>query len=101
MRGASIIVLFVSSTVKQAGMSQYCYRQGEVHSVTKQLDKRYGLFGFMAIKDEDIRIHSPNIESTLCIKNAVRRLHANNHLYSTFSWKVWNMKADCVNHSLL
>ena len=53
-------------------------------TITK-LDRHfYGLFWFMAIKDSDVWLHSPNPETTFCIKRAIRWLHANNHLYSSF-----------------
>ena len=65
-------------------MTQYRHLQGEVNAITK-LDKHYhGLFGFFAIEDDDIWEKSPSPASSLCIKKAVRWMHANNHLYSNF-----------------
>ena len=53
-RGQVALCGLFSSTVRQAGMTQYSHVQGEVYSITK-LDRHfYGLFGFMAIKDCDI-----------------------------------------------
>lgn len=72
----SICSLFLST-----GMS---HTQGKVSAIAKLDRHYYGLFGFLAIKDLDIWQHSPNPESSMRIKNAIRWLHKNNHLYSNF-----------------
>ena len=69
-----------SSTVREASMTQYRHLQGEVNAITK-LDRHYhGLFGFLAIKDGDIWEKSPSPVQSICIKRAIRWMHANNHL---------------------
>ena len=73
-----------SETVREANVYQYRHMQGEVNAITK-LDRHYhGLFGFLAIKDDDIWQVSPSPASSLRIKNAIRWLHQHNHLYSKF-----------------
>ena len=42
------------------------------------------MFGFLASKDEGIWIESPNPESSLRIKGALKWFRANNKLYSDF-----------------
>ena len=59
----------------------------------------------MAIKDSDIWAHSPNPETTFCIKKAIRWLHGNNHLYSRifsrFETLLRYVKLEFINPSLL
>ena len=83
-RGQTAICGLFSSTVRQAAMSQYRHVQGEINAIAKLDRHYYGLFGFFALKNSDIWTHSPNPQSTLRIRNAIRWMHANNHLYSTF-----------------
>ena len=83
-RGQVSLCGLFSSTVREAGMSQYRHLQGEVNAI-KKLDRHYyGLFGFLAVKDSDIWQYSPDPESSLRIKRAIRWMHAYNHLYSKF-----------------
>ena len=106
MRGQVFLCGLFSNTVRQAGTPSQCsHIQGEVNSITK-LDRHfYGLFGFMAIKDSDIWLHSPNPETTFHIKRAIRWLHANNHLYSSFFSRFETLlryvKPEFINPTLL
>ena len=104
-RGQVALCGLFLSTVRQAGMSQYSHVQGKVNSIIK-LDRHfYGLFGFMAIKDSEIWTHSPNPETTFCIQRAIRWLHANNHLNSSFLSRFETLlryvKSEFINPSLL
>lgn len=83
-RGQTAICGLFSSTVREAGMSQYDHVQGEINALAKLDRHYYGLFGFFALKDNDIWTHSPNPQSALRIRNAIKWFHANNHLYSNF-----------------
>ena len=65
-------------------MSQYLHLQGEINAITKLDRHYYGLFGFLAVKDKDIFALSPDPHSSLRIKNALKWLRGNNHLYSSF-----------------
>ena len=44
----------------------------------------YGLFGFLAAKEEDVREHSKKPESDVRIHQALKWLKGHNHLYSEF-----------------
>ena len=83
-RGQVSLCGLFSTTVKDAGMSRFSHVQGEVNSLGKLDRYYYGMFGFLASKDESIWIESPNPESTLRIKDAFRWFHKNNKLYSDF-----------------
>ena len=72
-----------SDTAKKASMSQYLHLQGEINAITKLDRHYYGLFGFLAVKDKDIFALSPDPHSSLRIKNALKWLRGNNHLYSS------------------
>ena len=65
-----------SKTVKDAGVSQSDDKhiQGEVNSGRK-LDKHfYGLFGFLACKNESIYQHNPNPQSFLRMNSQCNQL---------------------------
>ena len=73
-----------STTVRDAGFSVWHHVQGEVNT-THKLDKHfYGMFGFLAVKDEDINVFCDNPESATNIKRALTWLKLNNHLYKSF-----------------
>ena len=79
-------------------MTQY---QGEVNDITKLLDKHHhGLFGFLVVKDSDIRAMSPSPASSLHIKRAVQWMHANNHVhyefFSQYGTLMWYCKPSFV-----
>lgn len=79
---------YVVCSIKKAGVSQYQHVQGEVNSIGK-LDKHYyGLFGFIALKNEDIWTYSPFPESSIKIRNALIWLRENNFLYSNFFFQL-------------
>ena len=49
-----------STTVKKASVSQYQHTIGEVNSITK-LDRHFhGMFGFLAVKEDDINVYADN-----------------------------------------
>ena len=60
-----------STVVEDAGMSRFSQAQEEVTSLGK-IDHYYGMFGFVASKDEGIWIERRNPESSLRIKEALR-----------------------------
>ena len=64
-------------------MSTFNRLQGEVNFLGKHDHHYYGMVGFLAIKDEGIWIESPNSESSLRIKVALRWFRKNK-LYSDF-----------------
>ena len=82
-RGQVSLCGLFSTVVKDAGMSK-CHVQGEVNSLGKLDRHYYGMFVFLASKDEGIWIESPNPESSLRIKDALRWFRKNNKLYSDF-----------------
>ena len=83
MEQISLCTMFCTM-VKQANFSQWRHVQGKVNAMHK-FDRHYcGMFGFLAIKEEDINVFSDNPNSALRIKCALRWLKANNHLYKTF-----------------
>lgn len=72
------------TTVKDASFSEWRHVQGEVNT-THKLDRHYyGIFGFLAVRDEDINLFSDNPESASRIKLALKWLKFNNHLYKSF-----------------
>ena len=73
-----------STTVKDAGVSQWHHIQGEINAIHKLDRHYYGMFGFLASKDNSINAYSPNPESSLCIHYALQWLHRHNHLYKSF-----------------
>ena len=73
-----------STTVKHAGYSQWRHVQGEVNAVQKQERHFYGLFAFLACKEQDLRQQSKQPEASLRIHNALRCLRSHNHLYTDF-----------------
>ena len=83
-RGQVSLCGLFSTVVKDAGMSRFSHVQGEVNSLGKLDRHYYGMFGFLASKDEGIWIESPNPESSLRIKDALRWFRSNNKLYSDF-----------------
>ena len=83
-RGQVSLCGLFSTVVKDAGMSRFSHVQGEVNSLGKLDRHYYGMFGFLASKDEGIWIESPNPESSLRIKGALKWFRTNNKLYSDF-----------------
>ena len=79
----SLCTIFCT-TVKDASFSQWRRVQGEVNT-THKLDRHYyGIFGFLAVKDDDINVFSDNPDSSSRIKSALKWLKFNNHLYRSF-----------------
>ena len=73
-----------STTVKKASVSQYQHNIGEVNSITK-LDRHFhGMFGFLAVKEDDINVFAHNPDSASRIKKALSWYRSHNHLYSSF-----------------
>ena len=73
-----------TTTVKDAGVSQWHHIQGEVNAIHKLDRHYYGMFGFLASKDNSINGYSPNPESSLHIHHVLQWLHQHNHLYKCF-----------------
>ena len=60
-----------STTVKKGSMCQYHHVIGEVNSITK-LDRHFhGMFGFLAVKEDDINVFADNPDSPCRIKKAL------------------------------
>ena len=79
----SLCTMF-STTVRDAGFSEWRHVQGEVNT-THKLDRHYyGIFGFLTVKDEDIDVFSDNPESANRIKTSLKWLKLNSHLYKSF-----------------
>ena len=73
-----------STTVKKASISQYQHTIGEVNSITK-LDRHFhGMFGFLAVKEDDINVYGDNPDSAFRIKRALSWYRCHNHLHSSF-----------------
>ena len=70
--------------MKDAGVSQWHHIQGEVNAIHKLDRHYYGMFGFLASKDNSINGYSPNPESSLHIHHVLQWLHQHNHLYKCF-----------------
>ena len=70
--------------MKQAGYSQWRHVQGEDNAVQKQGRHFYGLFGFLACKEQDLRQQSKQPQVSLRIHNALRWLRSHNHMYTDF-----------------
>ena len=51
-------------TVKDAGVSQWHHIQGEINAIHKLDRHYYGMFGFLASKNNSINAYSPNPESS-------------------------------------
>ena len=83
-RGQISLCGLFSTIVKDSGMSRFSHVQGDVNSLGKLDRHYYGMFGFLATKEEGIWIESPNPESSLRIQSALKWLRRNNPLYSTF-----------------
>ena len=73
-----------STTVKQAGYSQWRHMQGKVSAVQKQERHFYGLFGVLPCKEQDLRQHSKQPQVSLRIQNTLRWLRSHNDLYTDF-----------------
>ena len=73
-----------STTVKKASVCRYQHITGEVNSITK-LDRHFhGMFGFLAMKEDDINVFADNPDSASRIKKALSWYCSHNHLYSSF-----------------
>ena len=70
--------------MKDAGVFQWHHIQGEVNAIHKLDRHYYGMFGFLASKDNSINGYSPNPESSLRIHHVLQWLHQHNHLYKSF-----------------
>ena len=96
-----------STTVKKASVSQYQHTIGEVNSITK-LDRHFhGLFGFLAVKEDDINVFADNPDSAHRIKRALSWYRSHNHLYSSFYsnyetlFRYVKPQFGCINPELL
>ena len=82
-RQVSLSGLF-STTLRDVTPTQSRHVLGQVH-MGHRLDRHYyGLFGFLAAKEEDVKAHSKKPQSDIRILRALKWLKQNNHLYSDF-----------------
>ena len=86
----------------QASVSQY-----QVNSVTK-LDRHFhGMFGFLAVKEDDINVYADNPDSASRIKKALSWYRSHNHLYASFYsnyetlFRYVKPQFGCINPELL
>ncbi len=73
-----------STSVKDAGFSQWKHVQGEVSAIHKLDRHYYGLFGFLACKEESIASSISTPRSSLSIHRALKWFKQHNHLYESF-----------------
>ena len=82
-RQVSLCGLF-STTVREVTPTQSRHVLGQVFT-GHRLDRHYyGLFGFLAAREEDVKAHSKKPKSDIRILQALKWLKQNNHLYSGF-----------------
>ena len=72
-----------STIVKKASVSQYQHTIVEVNSINKLDHHFHGMFGFLAVKEDDINVFADNPDSASRIK-ALSWYCSHNHLYSSF-----------------
>ena len=82
-RQISLCSLF-STTVRNVTPTQSRHVLGQVSTGHKLDNHYYGLFGFLAVNEEDIRSHSKKPESDARLHQALNWLKANNALYADF-----------------
>ena len=67
-----------STTLRDATPRQYRHVLGQVYTGHRQDRHYYGLFGFLATKEEDIREHSKKPQSDVRIHQALKWLKGHN-----------------------
>ena len=73
-----------STAVRDAGFAQWKHVQGEVNAIHKLDRHYYGIFGFLACKQDSIAASSNNPQASLRIHRALKWLKSNNPLYDSF-----------------
>ena len=73
-----------STAVRDAGFAQWKHVQGEVNAIHKLDRHYYGLFGFLACREEGIVASSDNPQASLRIHRALKWLKSQNRLYDSF-----------------
>ena len=82
-RQVSLSGLF-STTLRDVTPTQSWHVLGQVY-MGHRLDRHYyGLFGFLAASEEDVKAHSKKPQSDIRILRALKWLKDNNHLYRDF-----------------
>ena len=82
-RQISLCSLF-STTVRNVTPTQARHMQGQVFLGHKLDSHYYGMFGFLAVSEEDIKRHSKKPETDVRVQRALKWLKKNNFLYSKF-----------------
>ena len=82
-RQISLCSLF-STTVRNVTPTQTRHMQGQVLTGHKLDSHYYGLFGFLAVSEENIRSHSKKPESDMRVQRALKWLKNENHLYNDY-----------------
>ena len=73
-----------STTVRNVTPTQARHMQGQVFTGHRLDSHYYGLFGFLAVSEEDIKSNSKKPESDVRVQMALKWLKENNVLYSNF-----------------
>ena len=73
-----------STTVRNVTPTQARHMQGQVFTGHRLDSHYYGLFGFLAVSEEDIRSHSKKPETDVQVQKALKWLKKSNHLYTNF-----------------
>ena len=82
-RQVSLSGLF-STTLRDVTPTQAQHVLGQVHMEHRLNRHYYGLFGFLAASEEDVKAHSKKPQSDIRILRALKWLKDNNHLYRDF-----------------
>ena len=83
-RGQISLCSLFSTTVRNVTPTQLLHILGQVSTGHKLDNHYYGLFGFLAVNEEDIRSHSKQPESDVRLHQALKWLKTNNFLYKDF-----------------
>ena len=70
--------------LREVTPTQSLHVLGQVHMGHRLDTHYYGLFGFLAASEEDVKAHSKKPQSDICISWALKWLKENNHLYRDF-----------------
>ena len=73
-----------STTVRNVTPTQARHMQGQVFTGHRLDSHYYGLFGFLAVSEEDIKSNSKKPETDVRVQRALKWLKENNVLYSNF-----------------
>ena len=73
-----------STTIRNVTPTQAKHMQGQVYTGHRLDSHYYGLFGFLAVSEEDIKSNSKKPETDVRVQRALKWLKENNVLYSNF-----------------